>query len=533
MAVERIRVLLVEDDSAQVAVIKALLGRTPGMEFHITDASRLADALEHLAVGEIDIVLLDLSLPDSEGLDTFQRVRNAAPKVPVVVFTGNDDEQLALDTMAQGAQDYLVKGMVDGRLLARSIRYSIYRIRSEHTLNEQRRRHRLLMESIPDVRIYFKDLQGRFLEVNHALAALYGFSDPAQAVGLTDYDLFTKEHADLAAQDEQMVIHSGDPVIGKVEKEILQDGETSWALTTKMPLHDEDGQTIGIFGLSRDITGLKKTEEDLVAAVGNLTRSNKDLKDTQMLLIQAEKLQSLGQMAASVAHEIKNPLAILHMGIECLGEFLFEGNEQMNEVVKEMKDAAHRADAVIRDMLDYSSARDLEERPTCPNTLIHQTLRFVKHEFAKAKVRVVTNLKEGICQCHLDSSKIEQVLINIFVNACHALPDGGIVTITTSEETVEADDPPSERNYENRVRFRKGEKLVIMEIRDNGKGIPEDKLEKIFDPFYTTKREKGGTGLGLPVVKSIIELHKGKISITNAEGGGALVRISLRCVGGE
>ena len=196
----------------------------------------------------------------------------------MVVLTGNDDEQLALDTMAQGAQDYLVKGMVDGRLLVRSIRYSMYRLRSEHTLNEQRRRHRLLMESIPDVRIYFKDLQGRFLEVNQALAALYGFHDPAQAVGLTDYDLFTKEHADLAAQDEQKVIHTGKPVIGKIEKEVLQNGETSWALTTKMPLHDEDGGTIGIFGLSRDITGLKKAEEDLMAAVGNLTRANKELQ---------------------------------------------------------------------------------------------------------------------------------------------------------------------------------------------------------------------------------------------------------------
>ena len=111
-----------------------------------------------------------------------------------------------------------------------------------------------------------------------------------------------------------------------------------------------------------------------------------------------------------------------------------------------MTEAAHRANAVILDMLDYSSDRELEKHPACPNALIRKTLRLVRNDFNKGKVRVITNLQEGICQCSLDSLKMEQVLINIFANACQSLSEGGlggVVTVTTSEETVEADDPPT------------------------------------------------------------------------------------------
>jgi PAS domain S-box-containing protein len=530
MPVERIRVLLVEDDALQAGVINSILAKTPGVGFQLKIADRLSSAAEQLVDGEIDIVLLDLSLPDSNGLDTFLSVRQAAPAIPIIVLTGIDDEKLASETMASGAQDYLVKGTIDAQGLVRSIRYSIFRIHSEAALNEQRRRHRLLMESIPDVRIYFKNEAGRFLEVNHALAKLYGYDDPQRLVGLSDYDLFTKEHADRAARDEQEVVRTGEPIIGKMEKETLRDGRTSWALTTKMPLQQENGKTMGIFGISRDITDLKRTEEELRIAVANLTSSHKELKETQLMLIQAEKLQSLGQMAASVAHEIKNPLAILHMGIECLTEFFFQGNEKVNEIVGEMKGALKRADAVIRDMLNYSSARDLETSEVCVNSLISETLRFVRHEIAKSKVRVVTRLAEQLPACLLDAQKIEQVFVNLFVNACHALPGGGVLTITTSEKIVEFDDPQEECDEVGGGCFRKGDKIAIVEIRDNGPGIPEDKLDRIFDPFFTTKTSGKGTGLGLSVVKKIIELHDGRISIANAAGGGAKVTIALKCI---
>jgi len=528
MQIECIRVLLVEDDPGQVAVINTLLKRAHGVEFQLLIADRLSAGLECLTTGGMDIVLLDLSLPDSSGVNTFVKVRQAAPRMPIIVLTGTDDELLATELMRRGAQDYLFKGTIDGRLLVRAIRYSIFRMDSEEALEEQRRRHRLLMEGIPDVRIYFKDQKGRFLEVNQALARSHGLGDPQQAVGLTDYDLFASEYADQTARDEQEIMRTGQPILGKVERENGRDGTTSWALTTKMPLQDGNGRAVGVIGISRDITNLKSTEERLTTALEELTHSHEQLKETQLLLIQAEKLRSLGQMAASVAHEVRNPLAILHMGIECLDEFFFAGNETMTGVVKEMKGAVHRAEAIIRDMLDYSSARELELREVSVNGLVGQTLGFVRHELVKTKVRVTTQFAEGHCTCLLDAPKIEQVFINVFTNACHAMPGGGDLTVTTSERVIEIDDPEAEREDARGARFLRGDKVVTVEIRDSGSGIPEDKLDKLFDPFFTTKTSGNGTGLGLAVVKKIIDLHDGKISIANAEGGGARVTISLK-----
>lgn len=533
MQVERIRVLLVEDDPSQMALVEAILQREKGVVFEVKTADLLSAAFKPLREEQIDIVLLDLSLPDSHGIDTFLKVREVTCHTPVIVLTGNDDEELALEILRRGAQDYLFKGTVDGPLLVRAIRYSIYRILSERNLEEQRTRHRLLMEGIPDVRIYFKDAGGHFLEVNHAMANFHGFNDPREVVGLTDYDLFSRAHADEAARDERQIVNSGQPLVGKMEKETDQEGKVTWALTTKMPLQDGTGRNAGIVGISRDITDLKTTEERLWSALEEVTKSHEELSETQLLLIQAEKLRSLGQMAASVAHEVKNPLAILKMGIECLGEHCFQENEQISGLVGEMKGAVHRAEGIIRDMLDYSAAHELELREVCVNSLIERTLTFVRHELAKGRVRVVTDLPEGLSSCRLDAPKIEQVFINVFTNACHAMPDGGELTIATSEKLVESDDPEMEGDNGHPVRFRRGDKVVAVTIRDTGTGIPEDKLPKIFDPFFTTKDLGEGSGLGLAVVKKIIDLHQGKISIVNAEGGGVLVTVELKCFSGS
>jgi signal transduction histidine kinase len=232
-------------------------------------------------------------------------------------------------------------------------------------------------------------------------------------------------------------------------------------------------------------------------------------------------------MAAGVAHEIKNPLAVLHMGIEYLGEQFSGGDEPMNGVVAEMEDAVHRAETIVRDMLDYSAAKQLALEEVALNALIHQTLRFVRYELVQSKISVVTRLAEDLPAFPLDAPRIEQVLVNIFINACHAMSDGGTLTITTGQKVVEADEPKDEASAAKGVTFHQGERLAVIEVCDSGPGIPEDKLHDIFDPFYTTKPH--GTGLGLSVVKKIIELHGGRISISNERGAGARVTIMLRC----
>ena len=136
-------------------------------------------------------------------------------------------------------------------------------------------------------------------------------------------------------------------------------------------------------------------------------------------------------------------------------------------------------------------------------------------------------LGEGLRACQVDSQKIQQVLINIFVNACHAMPNGGSLTVTTSEKMAGADDSDYAASKLADPRYRAGDRLVVLEIRDTGTGISEEVLKKIFDPFFTTKKDGKGTGLGMAVTRQIVELHRGLISIGNAEGGGAMVTITF------
>ncbi len=256
---DAIKILLVEDNPGDVALLKVMLAEECGDLATMTIATRVSEALVLLADGGVDVVLLDLTLPDAHGLEALVRLQEHAGRIPIIVQTGLDDDDLAVKAMQLGAQDYITKGKPDGRLLVRRIRQAIERTRTARELADQQRRLDALLENIPD-RVYFKTREGRFIQVNPALARLYGFDDPSQVVGKTDADFFSPEHVEQAREDEAAVLATGQPILGKMEKETFSDGRTTWALTTKMALKDDSGAVVGTFGVSRDITELKTTE---------------------------------------------------------------------------------------------------------------------------------------------------------------------------------------------------------------------------------------------------------------------------------
>jgi PAS domain S-box-containing protein len=172
-----------------------------------------------------------------------------------------------------------------------------------------------LLENIP-VKIYFKDRESRFLRVSRAMAQFFGCASGAELCGKTDFDLFTREHAEPALADEQQVMRSGVPIMGKVEKETLPDGAVRWAMTTKMPLRNARDEIIGTCGISQDATAQKALEVALAAsneellrrqqqlerALAELDQANRDLKAMQQQLLEAEKMHALGRLAYGVAH---------------------------------------------------------------------------------------------------------------------------------------------------------------------------------------------------------------------------------------
>jgi PAS domain S-box-containing protein len=665
----QLTVLLIEDNAGDARLLMEYLSEAPGNPFVLERVELLSEGLDRLQKGGIALVLLDLSLPDSFGLETFARAHASAPEVPIIVMSGRDDESLAIKTVHEGAQDYLVKGQVDSRLLVRSMRYAIERKRTEEALAKERDLLHTLLENLPD-RIYFKDEQSRFLRISRAVMEQFKLKDPAEAVGKSDVDFFSQEHAQVALNDERLVMRTGEPIIGKVERETLPDGTVTWALTSKLPMRDKSGRIIGNFGISRDITAIKKIESELaeernllrslidnlpdyiyvkdpqyryvldniahrnflganseqevigkklsdffpqafveqfahddqtiieqgqvlvnreelfvdprrgrrwhattkvplrnnegqiIGLVGisrditerkeaeeklqqantelarskaelesvfaDLQRSHDELKAAQFQLIQAEKMQSVGRLAAGVAHEVKNPLAILGMGIDYMMKNLASPDQNVALILTDMNDALKRADRTILGLLDFSVPRALDLHSEDLSEIVEQSIAFVKHELANAPIRLVRELGAGLPPVYADKHKIKQVLVNILSNAIHAMPSGGTLTVRTYSKQLHATEVSHDAGWRLADRFREGETVVMCETIDTGTGIAPEKLAKIFDPFFTTKPTGKGTGLGLTVTKKIVELHGGSIDIRNRTEGGVIVTLMFK-----
>lgn len=245
------------------------------------------------------------------------------------------------------------------------------------------------------------------------------------------------------------------------------------------------------------------------ALINSRKQALEEKERTQQQLIQTEKLAALGSVAAGVAHEVKNPLAIIVQGAEYLKRVLKE-DARLVDVATRIEKSAIRADNIVKALLGYARqiAIKTEEADIVP--LIDETLLLVDHQIKLKHIRVERLYAQGLPHVLVDSSQIRQVLINLFMNAIEAMSEGGGLGIRTEPARDEIGSP-----------------LVQVVVSDTGGGIPEDKLLKVFDPFFTTKDATGNTGLGLSISKGIIDRHRGTIVIESETGRGTRVKIGL------
>src|SRR4051812_39592176 len=216
--------LLIEDEPVIAQWVADLLAEFPGGHFQLAGhAESLQDGLAKLKSAHFDMILLDLNLPDSGGIETFLRVHGEAGHLPIIVLSGLDDEELASKLVHLGAQEYLVKARLDSQTLQRALRYAMERFHAEAELANERGLLQTLLENIPD-RIYFKDKQSRFTRINQALKQLFHLARVEEAYGRTDADFYGEEHARPALEDERCVMQSGEPIINKVEREVSLTG---------------------------------------------------------------------------------------------------------------------------------------------------------------------------------------------------------------------------------------------------------------------------------------------------------------------
>jgi signal transduction histidine kinase len=257
----------------------------------------------------------------------------------------------------------------------------------------------------------------------------------------------------------------------------------------------------------RLITDVRRLNDQLIKA-------QEDLRLTQMQLFQAEKLDSLGRVAASVAHEVKNPLGTLQLGVDFFSLQRSSLGERGRKMLACMQDAIERAECIIHEMLDFSRSEKLTIQPCPANEITASAVRMIAHELIERKIAISECYCGGNPLVRADRGKIEQVLINLIMNSAQAMPGGGRIEVSTRTTILE--EAPREEGLREMDLMRAGDEIVSIQVRDYGHGIAPDLAHRIFEPFFTTKPPGEGTGLGLPVSKRIVELHRGRLLVHNA-----------------
>ena len=362
-------------------------------------------------------------------------------------------------------------------------------------------------ENTPD-HIYFKDAESRFIWINKSLANTFGLSSPDEAVGKSDRDFFTSEHAEAALADEREVLHSGKPIIGKEEKETWPDGSETWVSTAKMPLRNARGQMVGTFGISRDITARKRDE--------------KERRKIEEKMQHTQKLESLGVLSGGIAHDFNNLLMGI-LGNTGLALMDLPPESRVHGIVQQIETAALRAAELTNQMLAYSGKSKFVIKPLNLTTLVREMAHLLEVSISK-KIGIEYDFEEQVPLIDADATQLRQVVMNLITNASDAIGKGdGSITVRTG--VVECDSGYLATCYVSEDLVPG--KYVFTEVADTGCGMMSETLEKIFDPFFTTKVK--GRGLGLAAVLGIVRGHKGALRVYSEVGKGTTFKVLFPC----
>ena len=514
-----IKVLLVEDEPVYSDLVGEVLKAVS--RFELTPVGRFDQALRQLGTSSFDVVLLDLSLPDRKGLATCTDLRAAFPALPIVVLTGSANETLALQAMREGAQDYLVKGDFDGRMLARVIRYAIERKRSEEELRQSAEFFRLISENVTDL-IAVIDREGNRLYNSPSYKGSIGAS------GLQGTNSFQEIHPDDKERIKAIFKETISTGVGKRSeyRMLLADGSVRHIESQGSVIRDASGRPSKGVVVSRDITERKQHMDALEQALSQLNAAHEELKATQMQLVQSEKLEAVSTFAGGIAHEVKNPLQTIILGVDFLRNSVAAQDGDVQMVLTEMDNAARRADGVIRGMLEFSNYNKRDVRNHDLSRVVGESLRSLEADLAGQSIRLTRDLARDLPPVRLDRKTIKHVLMNLLTSSLQAMSGGagGTLVVRTYLKQLRQDEGWSGRTP---GQLKAGDNVVVVEIDDDGPGVIESKLAEKSDRAYATDMIRKGV-MDLLVLKKVVELYGGMIRIVNRPEGGVKVIIMFK-----
>ena len=375
------------------------------------------------------------------------------------------------------------------------------RVRAEKMLDRERHFLNMLLENIPDS-IYFKDTDSRFLRVSRAMAKKFGLGDEGQVVGRTDADIFTREHAHAAREDELKIIRTGEPLVDRLERETWPDRDDTWCISTKMPLRDKKGKIIGTFGITRDVSELKASQDALRTALEAAAEANRAKSD----------------FLANMSHEIRTPMNAVIGMTELLRQT--ELTREQREYVDLVSQSAESLLGLLNDILDFSKIEarklELERIPFSLRDTVGKSGQTLTLRAAEKGLEIACRIAPDIPDRLIgDPGRIRQILINLISNAIKFTERGEVaVDVSVAEQDM-------------------GDQLWLdFSVRDTGIGIPAEKQAAVLEAFTqvdaSTTRRYGGTGLGLTISKQLVELMGGSLRLESEPGTGTTFFFTIR-----
>jgi two-component system, sporulation sensor kinase E len=470
------RILIVDDDEDDFIITSDLISSIPSSGFSINWCYSYKDALEQMENRSHDIYFIDYRLGAKTGLDLLKEAIAAGVEEPVILLTGKGNHDVDMEAMRVGAMDYLVKGELNEEKLERSIRYALERAASIKALRANERKYRNMFERSKDM-VFTAGNEGQFKDVNSATSDLLGYSKE-ELISLTIYDLFVHKKD----QEKFRFLFTERGEINDMEAEInTKQGDHKICVISASL--EKDNNNLGYMqGIVHDITNLKKAEK---------------------ATLQIEKLAATGRLVRTLAHEVRNPLNNINLSVEHLREET-AGNENNSTYLEIIQRNSNRIGALITELLNSSRPADMKMEPHVLQSIMDESILEAIDRLTLQRIKLEIKYPDEPVIVKVDKEKLKLAFSNILINATEAIhhKHGRISVVIKSND----------------------DHAII--ISDNGCGISEENVSRLFEPYFTSKRN--GMGLGLASTLNIIQSNKGTIDVKSVVNEGTSFIITFK-----